>query len=470
MIMTPTAPQQPSIGGSGTSQGPEPTVAPTVKTFHHQPTDIDTSAEGYGLKHSNPLKDDSQRLKTASVGSESNSISAWGKPSCPQKGYSQPLKATSNGSDSNSSSVLGKQPLYKDYNQPLKAASNTWGKESSHFKEYPQRPKRLDPLKKEHPLPGKANSSIFEDAEEEPFKRGTSNPMKPPPYHSECRVSSSTWVDSLKREISQPGNPPPDIFEDAEEDEIKIPSINATPFKRFTSGDSATSGLELLAVATMQSNEESTRTLSNGSLLSVGAVSFEPNTAQSTSGTFQLAVANHREETVENLKKMGIIESTTKRIDSLTKERLGVSSNVAALPKLESPPLKKKVGSQPLKKRISMSLEAEQVPDASAKEWDILSGRGGKSNHHPGNKRFRQVVDEMKNKYRTTNVKTDKTALSKAIVDYVESYGGRFLTKKNAKGGHYRVMTKAESRKKTSQALRETKELKWKLNNGPPPP
>jgi hypothetical protein len=93
-------------------------------------------------------------------------------------------------------------------------------------------------------------------------------------------------------------------------------------------------------------------------------------------------------------------------------------------------------------------------------EWDVLCGRGGRSNHHPGNKRYRHVVSEMKLMYRGTEAKNLKTDLSKAIVEHVCLYGGRFI-KKDESVGRYYVLTKAEARKKTSQALRETKELKW---------
>jgi hypothetical protein len=105
------------------------------------------------------------------------------------------------------------------------------------------------------------------------------------------------------------------------------------------------------------------------------------------------------------------------------------------------------------------------VSDDEIKDVDILSGRGGKSNHHAGNKRFRQVVSEMKMMYRSTGQKTDKTALSKGIVEYVHNYGGRFLVQ-DGEGNdrRWREMTKAEARRKTSQALRETKVLKWTLN------
>jgi len=96
------------------------------------------------------------------------------------------------------------------------------------------------------------------------------------------------------------------------------------------------------------------------------------------------------------------------------------------------------------------------------REWDVLCGRGGRSNHHPGNKRYRNVVSEMKAMYRTTEAKTVKTDLSRAIVEHVCNYGGRFI-KKDESMGRYYLLTKAEARKKTSQALRETKELKWTL-------
>jgi hypothetical protein len=92
-------------------------------------------------------------------------------------------------------------------------------------------------------------------------------------------------------------------------------------------------------------------------------------------------------------------------------------------------------------------------------QWDILSERGGKANNHDGNKRYRKVVSEMRAMYRDTAEKRAKTNFSKSIMEYVGNYGGRFL--KKDKDGRYFVMTKAEARKKTSQALRETKELKW---------
>lgn len=68
----------------------------------------------------------------------------------------------------------------------------------------------------------------------------------------------------------------------------------------------------------------------------------------------------------------------------------------------------------------------------------------------------------MKRAYRKTDTKSQKTDLARAIVEHVVNYGGRFVKHDAAAGRHY-LLTKAEARKKTSQALRETKELKWTM-------
>lgn len=81
---------------------------------------------------------------------------------------------------------------------------------------------------------------------------------------------------------------------------------------------------------------------------------------------------------------------------------------------------------------------------------------GGKANHHLGNKLYRNLVTESKEAYRNTQDKDEKTDLSRSIVDHVLSYRGRFV-KKDASTGRYYILTKAEARTKTSQALRENR-------------
>jgi len=95
------------------------------------------------------------------------------------------------------------------------------------------------------------------------------------------------------------------------------------------------------------------------------------------------------------------------------------------------------------------------------REEDILCGRGGRSNHHYGNKKYREVINEMKMKYKMVERKLAKTDLSTAIVEYVYNYGGRFIKEDEKNHGKYYLLTPAEARRKTSQALRENKDIKW---------
>jgi hypothetical protein len=66
----------------------------------------------------------------------------------------------------------------------------------------------------------------------------------------------------------------------------------------------------------------------------------------------------------------------------------------------------------------------------------------------------------MKETYKSSEGRKSKTGLSRAIVDHVLGYGGRFVREEEETGRYY-VLTKAEARVKTSQALREGKDLKW---------
>jgi hypothetical protein len=95
-------------------------------------------------------------------------------------------------------------------------------------------------------------------------------------------------------------------------------------------------------------------------------------------------------------------------------------------------------------------------------DWDVLCGRGGESNNFVGNKKYRKIVNERKEAYRSIPLKQRKakTAFVRSIVQHVNNCGGRFIDLDESTGRYY-VVTMEKARKKTSQALRETKELKW---------
>lgn len=84
---------------------------------------------------------------------------------------------------------------------------------------------------------------------------------------------------------------------------------------------------------------------------------------------------------------------------------------------------------------------------------DVLSGRGGGTNVHPGNRNFRDLINLHRRSYLKAR-KNDKPAISRAIVRCIRETGGRFL-KKDEKGGLWYEIGDDAAREKTSQALRQ---------------
>ena len=85
---------------------------------------------------------------------------------------------------------------------------------------------------------------------------------------------------------------------------------------------------------------------------------------------------------------------------------------------------------------------------------DILMGRGGKSNNHPGNKRYREEVQNFRQSYNTLSDKDDKTNMSRLVVETIKSTGARFLELDRTNSSWY-VVSDIKVRRKVSQALRE---------------
>jgi hypothetical protein len=86
-------------------------------------------------------------------------------------------------------------------------------------------------------------------------------------------------------------------------------------------------------------------------------------------------------------------------------------------------------------------------------ENDVLSGRGGGTNVHPGNRNFRDLINMHRRDYLKAK-KNDKPAISRAIVRVVRCAGGRFL-KKVEKANLWFEIGDTQAREKTSQALRQ---------------
>jgi hypothetical protein len=87
-------------------------------------------------------------------------------------------------------------------------------------------------------------------------------------------------------------------------------------------------------------------------------------------------------------------------------------------------------------------------------DTDILFGRGGRSNHHHGNKIYRDIVTERQPYYRTCD-KNEKTKVAQEIVDTIQrTHNGRFLELDKVVSRWY-IVPNIVARRKVGQALRE---------------
>jgi len=86
---------------------------------------------------------------------------------------------------------------------------------------------------------------------------------------------------------------------------------------------------------------------------------------------------------------------------------------------------------------------------------DCLFGRGGGTNHHPGNKKFRELVDKRKDEYKAAK-RLDKSLVAMEIITNWRNQcpPGRFL-KFDEVTKLWSDVGDNKAREKTSQALRE---------------
>ncbi|KAL9190701.1 hypothetical protein ACHAXT_000407 [Thalassiosira profunda] len=104
------------------------------------------------------------------------------------------------------------------------------------------------------------------------------------------------------------------------------------------------------------------------------------------------------------------------------------------------------------KRRRKRDIDLTRAVDPT--DDDVLFGRGGYSNQHPGNIRFREKAMELRPWYEAaTTTKEEKYRISELLVESVKSEGHRFLEK--GEDGLWHEVIGNGARKKASQALRE---------------
>lgn len=104
------------------------------------------------------------------------------------------------------------------------------------------------------------------------------------------------------------------------------------------------------------------------------------------------------------------------------------------------------------KKCPNRCVDPEKKVYVEVTDPDILCGRGGRSNNHKGNEKYRATIEAAKEEYRTM-AKYEKTILSHTIVEDMNKQGRRFL--KRDTNGLYFEIPKMAARRKAGQALRE---------------
>ena len=112
-----------------------------------------------------------------------------------------------------------------------------------------------------------------------------------------------------------------------------------------------------------------------------------------------------------------------------------------------------------------LPLSSSEDPD----EFDVIFGRGAGCYHHPGNKRYREIVKDRSIDYAFANTFVDKREIASQIVAQlrVESPKLRFLNK-NKDTGEWEKVDDKQVKRKIQQALREKISPPWKKQDGVP--
>ena len=138
---------------------------------------------------------------------------------------------------------------------------------------------------------------------------------------------------------------------------------------------------------------------------------------------------------------------------------IGSSSRTAAK---KHSPAKQKRNRRSTKKRIRRVIpEEKEYIDGMPTIKDVVAGRGGGSNSHPGNRAYWQIILPNRELYKKSQTNEDKTRVAQEIVDFTKSKSGRFLQKEKGVGERWFVLPDNIAMSKVRQALRDNYIPKW---------
>jgi len=100
------------------------------------------------------------------------------------------------------------------------------------------------------------------------------------------------------------------------------------------------------------------------------------------------------------------------------------------------------------------------------KDSDIVCGRGGLANKHPGNRLLRRICNENRTLYQSSMNPYYKQCLILSILTAIQRNGGRFLAR--TKTGGWNEISDKKAKEKTAQLLRESEDPNSSTTNNKP--
>jgi hypothetical protein len=176
--------------------------------------------------------------------------------------------------------------------------------------------------------------------------------------------------------------------------------------------------------------------------------SLNSRTAKEDTGISQQCISS------DNPLDKGCNDDTLEKQSDLTKTSLLSNDTKPGIPAGKSSHGNPKKSPLKRRKRKRRNRDPPVKWYVQVRRMDVLLGRGGRSNHHPGNITFRKQAGELREWYRTSD-KHVKTDLSQLLVNWVQNeQNGRYL-QLDREEDRWFIVTNLVARRKASQALRE---------------
>jgi hypothetical protein len=100
------------------------------------------------------------------------------------------------------------------------------------------------------------------------------------------------------------------------------------------------------------------------------------------------------------------------------------------------------------------------IEESQPRDSDVVSGRGGRSNHHPGNKACWLVILSRRPPYKACETPAKKNEIAQGVVDFVHQQGGRYV-QLDTDNGRWFILPDAVALEKAKQGLRDDHVPKW---------